>query len=232
MIERELQKPSFLVIEMCGHRHPHPVMNQCVRITRKQAVGRRAKGAFQKLHCLCIAQHVAESVTEMHRGSGGGFDGLIHHARSAHFQETTMSELGLGGPAQQCQAIRAAKKRSQLLAGTVPVDQKHQARAEKFEQLLTTRRVGGLMPSIREVERLLVGQQRFVSFVPRQGAALQHALEKRESFSVHVGVGHGDREKLYPDDDHVSIGRANVVLNDELIGGAGRRGRQTRMSKF
>ena len=125
-----------------------------------------------------------------------------------------MTRLRLRGPGQQRDTVRPTLKTPQLLARPVPVDQEHQPRSEELQVRPAGFIVRGLDLPRREIERRPRRRPRSPS-LPSKAARPEHRLEEREALGMHIRVCDAHQPVLHVNDDDVSVGFADVVLDYE-----------------
>ena len=123
---------------------------------------------------------------------------------------------------------RLGDERLQLFSGLVPVDEKDQPRADVFKklcELLVAPRDEG---AIRQEEHVFFEPARpsRARVVPGHRELAQHSLQERQALHVDVPTLDDGTQSLDFDDQHVRVGRPEVVLDHETLARPG--GRRTK----
>lgn len=99
-----------------------------------------------------------------------------------------------------------------MLAGTVPADQEDQAGPKEI-QVCTALNLVGRCEAPRDEVELRRAEPIGLGTWPRRLIVLQKVSEEADPLFVHVGTGDADRKAIDMDDDHVRVGRADIILD-------------------
>ncbi len=198
-----------------------------------QPLRRLAQHMAQEFHAFRLAQSLIQPHAIAYAPGGATLHRVEHQFRPAQLYERAVPVILRRRPAEQRHCRLLAYKYLQRLAGLVPVNEKHDARAKKLQEFFPRRRIPrGEAPS-DEIERILLqpGGLTLGQRTPLSPLAVEHGDKKFRTHAVDVRVSHAHRLIVHMHHQHMRVRGADVVLDGEMPARAHGGGLQPRMPK-
>ena len=146
-----------------------------------------------------------------------------------------MADLVTGAPVENANCVAVTDKLAQRLARLVPVDEKDERGTDRLEERLLARLALRLIPSLDEIEglsfsqplRLLLGQP-----APAHRKGVEQIDEELGACLMHICMGDRHCRTFDTDEQHMGIGRADIVLDDEPLSRTDRNRIEARVIEF
>ena len=232
VLARQLEQVALGAVEVVRQLGPHLVADQRIGLGREHAFGTGAHDEFQEGQRALAAEHVAQILAEARRAFDRELHRVVDQDVPADLEEGHVAVAVVRGPLEHRNAVALAHERSQALARAVPVDQKHQARTEELQVLRELPAIARVVAADTQMVDAALVQAAFAAragFLPMHREFFEQALEEQQPLQVHVGIGDGRNQACDMHHQHVRIGHADIVLQDELPAAQGGRGPQSRM---
>ena len=146
-----------------------------------------------------------------------------------------MADIVIGRPFQDLDRRLVLHQQPEPLARLVPVDEKDDARAHPLEK---GRERGGIRrdeAAERQVEEIGIADARDLAradLLPGEAGLRAQALQKAHPRQVDVAVGERHPQAAHLDDEDMRLGRADIVLDQQRLAGAGGDGVKAGMIEF
>ena len=139
---------------------------------------------------------------------------------ASELEEGSVAKSVPSRPIEDMDRIARRHPRPQDLAGLVPVDQEDHRCADRFEKDVAAVATVGRAAAGDQIKNPLIAEPfraLAIKAAPLNGKIPKQVGEELRAGQMNVRVGDRHRIPLDPDHDHMSVGLADIVLNDQSV---------------
>jgi hypothetical protein len=147
-------------------------------------------------------------------------NGRRYEFGASELEEAPVTNSMASRPIEDMHCIARGYPCPQHLAGLVPVDQEDKGCSDRFEKDIATVATIGRTAAGDEIKNSLIAKALCTLAIkpaPLHGKIPKQAGEELGARQMNVRVGEPHRILLDRDHDHMSVGFADIVLNDESL---------------
>src|SRR5208282_2715655 len=183
-----------------------------------EAFARDTQDVAEKGGAFAFAQRLSERHAIGDASAGRPPHRVQDEISAAELEEGPMTVLAMRGSDEEFDRLGLGHQRLQRLARLVPVDQEDYARAEEGKKTIEIGLVAPVIHAMEQIERLALGEVAILILRERAPLDCLISEQRHEEFradAVDVSVSCRDGEALDMHDEHMRVGRANVILDGE-----------------